>query len=154
MAWDKTREVLIEIHDSCGKLTPPIVVERARKKSSPLHELFEWNDGIAGHAYRLKQARDLIRRVHIIVVQNDVEVKRHVFFHTCDTNNEPVYYTKEILLSDNSLLIEAERQAMIKLGIALRTLTELQEISGLDKRKRKKYKVAEEYVDRAISAIQ
>lgn len=44
-----------------GTLLPEDVVETARDPESVLHERFEWNDQIAGHKYRLEQARALIR---------------------------------------------------------------------------------------------
>jgi hypothetical protein len=44
-----------------GLLQPETVVERARPKSSPLHRKFQWDDSIAGHEYRIWQARQLIR---------------------------------------------------------------------------------------------
>lgn len=154
MRSDEVREVLVEIHDSYGRLTPPIVIETAKKKSSPLHDCFEWDDEKAGHAYRLKQARDLIRSVHVTIIQNDKETTEHVFFHTCDTKNEPVYHTKEVLIGNVSLLQEAERQAIVKLKIALRTLTELQEIGGVAKKRMRRYQVAQGHVDSALSIMQ
>lgn len=53
-----------------GGLTPPIVVEEARAKDHPLHDYFEWRDGIAAEKYREDQARALIRSVRIQVLSN------------------------------------------------------------------------------------
>jgi hypothetical protein len=39
------------------------IVADARKKSSPLHSYFEWNDEIAAEKYRLQQAAKLIRDI-------------------------------------------------------------------------------------------
>lgn len=47
-----------------GLLTTHAVVKNARNKKSILHSQFEWDDSIAGHKYRLDQARHLIR-VHV-----------------------------------------------------------------------------------------
>lgn len=49
-----------------GHLTPQAVVEVARANRHPLHKFFEWNDEIAAEAYRLDQARTLIRSIHIV----------------------------------------------------------------------------------------
>ena len=46
-----------------GLLMPEIVVNSARPESSPLHSRFEWNNGKAAEAYRIWQARQLIRVV-------------------------------------------------------------------------------------------
>jgi hypothetical protein len=56
------REELRRIHDMHnGSLEPETVVAQAKKIRSPLHNCFEWDDTIAGHKYRLVQARELIR---------------------------------------------------------------------------------------------
>jgi len=48
-----------------GYLRTADVVEEAEAKSNPLHDCFEWDDSSAGHQYRMQQARQLIRVVHI-----------------------------------------------------------------------------------------
>lgn len=48
-----------------GALKPQAVVDAARKKTHPLHVHFEWNDASAAEAYRLDQARNLIRIVRV-----------------------------------------------------------------------------------------
>ncbi|WP_233872383.1 hypothetical protein [Paraburkholderia adhaesiva] len=49
-----------------GNLTAEAVVRDATRKESVLHPYFEWNDGRAAHQYRIEQARELIRGVHIV----------------------------------------------------------------------------------------
>lgn len=49
-------------------ITPARVVAAAQAKNSPLHCCFEWNDKKAGLAYRLDQARALIRSVEVTVL--------------------------------------------------------------------------------------
>lgn len=46
-----------------GELRAEDVVEAARSSNSPLHSLFEWDDGLAAYQHRLAQARSLIRSV-------------------------------------------------------------------------------------------
>lgn len=72
-----------------GELTPKDVLDDARNDNSPLHSFFEWNDGEAAEAYRLQQARGLIRSVVAIYVDEEqqkpaVRVKAYVHI------NEPV----------------------------------------------------------------
>ena len=50
-----------------GLLRPKDVVEAAKDEGSPLHEHFEWDDKLAGHQYRLGQARKLIVRYEIVI---------------------------------------------------------------------------------------
>jgi len=49
------------------ELTPEAVVDAAKDKSNPLHAVFEWDDGKAGHQFRLQQANTLIRSVVVTV---------------------------------------------------------------------------------------
>lgn len=48
-----------------GKLTPHAVVEAARNQRHPLHKFFEWDDAVAAEAYRVDQAREIIRIVRV-----------------------------------------------------------------------------------------
>jgi N6-adenosine-specific RNA methylase IME4 len=74
------REVLTEIRDRTGELTTQAVVDTARPKSHPLHSRFEWNDKVAGEAYRRQQAGELIRSVRIRYV-DEPEPKEVNVFH-------------------------------------------------------------------------
>ena len=58
-------EQIREKHD--GRLTPRLVLADARPKGSPLHLAFEWNDTTAAEAYRLDQARYMIRSITIVI---------------------------------------------------------------------------------------
>lgn len=49
-----------KIEDEYGKLTNDLVLQKAESEESPLHSLFEWDDAVAGHKYRLQQATMLI----------------------------------------------------------------------------------------------
>jgi hypothetical protein len=49
-----------------GRLTPDAVVEAARSDESPLHPHFEWDNDAAAEAYRLDQARGIIRSIRVI----------------------------------------------------------------------------------------
>lgn len=55
------------IWDQRGELTPGAVVEAARPDDHPLHGQFEWDDSVAGAAFRCVQAAQMIRSVKIIV---------------------------------------------------------------------------------------
>lgn len=59
------RDELLAIRETNGKLTPQTVVDAARPSDSPLHSKFEWDDSIAGEAFRRSQAADLIRSVRV-----------------------------------------------------------------------------------------
>lgn len=50
-----------------GRLESEMVVEAARDAASPLHPAFEWNDAIAAGAYRIEQAKYLIRSIEVVL---------------------------------------------------------------------------------------
>lgn len=60
------RDQLQAIYDEHGKLTPTIVVDRARDGDHPLHERFEWDNSIAGERWRRHQAHELIQSVKVV----------------------------------------------------------------------------------------
>jgi hypothetical protein len=49
-----------------GSITPEMVLEEAKPKTSVLHNCFEWDDTEAGRKYRLWQARNLITSVRVV----------------------------------------------------------------------------------------
>jgi hypothetical protein len=59
------REYLIALRSKNGVLTPRLIVEDARPETSPIHNHFEWDNAVAAEAYRLEQARDLVRSVRV-----------------------------------------------------------------------------------------
>lgn len=61
----------IEKDDPDGIIQTAAVVEAARDPESPLHREFEWDDVKAGHEHRLTQARQLITRYRIRVIQSE-----------------------------------------------------------------------------------
>src|SRR5215469_5515055 len=61
-------ERLARIHG--GTLLPEQVVEAARKKNSPLHASFEWDNTAAAQQWRLHQARQLLR-VSVTFLEHD-----------------------------------------------------------------------------------
>lgn len=62
--------LLAEIEADKGRLTTAEVakelVRRSRPKDSPTHHMFTWDDHEAADAYRLDQARFLVRSVYVV----------------------------------------------------------------------------------------
>lgn len=63
-------EELQKLRDEKGEVDAATVIETARSKKSPLHGIFEWNDGKAANIYRRQQAEQLIKAL-VVTVQND-----------------------------------------------------------------------------------
>jgi len=51
-----------------GHLTPALVLDDARRKTSPLHKAFEWDNKSAAEGFRLQQASYLLRSIEVVVV--------------------------------------------------------------------------------------
>ena len=58
-------EALTSLAGDIGSLTPHAVVDVARPPKSLLHKHFEWDNQAAADAYRLDQARSLIRAIRV-----------------------------------------------------------------------------------------
>lgn len=65
------RGELLSVREAHGKLTPQLVVDVARDPAHPLHSRFEWNDAVAGEAWRRQQAHELIRKAKVVYREAD-----------------------------------------------------------------------------------
>ena len=64
-------ELCEELQQSEAGLTPSSFVEASRDPKSPTHTMIEWRDDVAAEAYRLEQAKNIIRS--IVVIQEDTD---------------------------------------------------------------------------------
>lgn len=56
-----------------GNITAEIIVEDAKRVSSPLHKVFEWDDTTEAHRWRLHKARLLLSNIEIEIVTSKTE---------------------------------------------------------------------------------
>ncbi len=109
------RDQLKAIYAEQGKLTPQLVVDVARAEDHPLHSRFEWDDALAGEAYRRVQAQQLIRSVRIVheapAEQDETAVRA---FHSVPRPDGPTYVPVEEVAEDEFsrelVLRQAERE--------------------------------------------
>lgn len=71
-----TGEHFEKLEKKHGEITPEIILDDARKKSSVLHDCFEWDDGRAAEKYRLSQARFIICNLVVSVESKENEQKK------------------------------------------------------------------------------
>ncbi len=94
-----------------GIITPADLVEDAKKKSSPLHECFEWDDTTAAKAHRVSQAAHLLRCIEVTVEREDETSFVVRAFHHVSTEKQQGYVTVESALKDpelwNCILMQA-----------------------------------------------
>jgi hypothetical protein len=55
----------MEVADVDGRAKAEQIVLRAANPEHPAHEYFEWDDAVAGHSFRVQQARQLIDEVSV-----------------------------------------------------------------------------------------
>lgn len=72
-------KVMEQIEERDGEVTKESLLEEARDENSPIHNCFEWNDGIAAERWRLDQARHMIQDLQVEVVQIDEAEKAPAF---------------------------------------------------------------------------
>jgi len=75
---------LRKLQDKHGRITPNSVVDDARDPDSPLHGFFQWDDSKAAEAYRLDQARALIRRFPVVVTHETITIKPQAYLRDPD----------------------------------------------------------------------
>lgn len=106
-------QTLLEIRSQHGDLTPQVVVDEARDDAHPLHSRFEWDDSVAGEAYRRVQAAELIRSVKVVYAETPEGEERKVRAWSSTRQGNGYKPTEEILQDDFSrtlLLRQAERE--------------------------------------------
>lgn len=92
-----------------GMITPEAVVSDAERESSPLHNLFEWDDEVAGGKYRLIQAAELIRSVRVTYADGQSgprKVREYVSEWQCGAATSGVYKrTADVVRNDLSYTV-------------------------------------------------
>lgn len=115
-AQAKLHQQLLDIRAARGQLTPEDVVDVARDEAHPLHSRFEWDDQIAGEAYRRIQAAELIRSVKVVYSESPEGDERSVrgWSVVPDAPDRRGYVPTEEALEDpftaKLLLRQAERE--------------------------------------------
>lgn len=117
---------------AAGKLEPEAVVEHARSANSILHPLFEWDDKAAADAYRVSQAGDLIRAVHVDVTHSNIaEPKLIRAFVSVERDGERSYTSTLHAMSDAELRRQVVRQAFLDFEALRKKHAELSELAGI-----------------------
>jgi len=129
---DIVEQRLRELYEQRDDLTPAEVLEDARPKGSPLHPLFEWNDKKASEAYRLDQARELIRSVEYVFRTERLTLKAPAYVRDPDADPRSQGYVSVAKVSTDS---EISRRILIKelkiVAAALDRANRLAEVFGL-----------------------
>lgn len=126
------QEYLIELHRAKGSLSPDDVVEDARRKDSPLHDLFEWDTKKAALEHWREVARALIRSVRVVVVNEERTITAPYFVRDPSLPSGTQGYTTTKRLRDESdLAREAVADECSRAAAAFRRAEEVAEAVGL-----------------------
>lgn len=117
--------------EAVGNLTPKHLLDANREVGSPLHDEFEWDDGVAAEKYRENQAAYFIRQ--IVVERESVSsepVSVRAFVSTgADSNHS--YLSISRVLSDRELranLLSMAKAEMCAFRAKYESLEELSDV--------------------------
>ncbi len=102
-------------------LTAENILDIARKKSSALHPLFEWDDTVAAEQYRKQQAQQLIRAI-VVIEEGRPETRNYVLTRE---NRQSEYLPMNYVVEHEDLLISALKNLQDDLNGIERSVTEL-----------------------------
>ena len=121
-----------------GHVTTEIVVIDAKYKKSPLHDYFEWDDGLAAGKYRIRQARHLLGRIEVIIKTNGDEEPIKAFHNLVIVNekektSERVYSPLINVMSDKELHRQIIDKAFMELDGWRKRYKQYQELDQIFK---------------------
>lgn len=151
---------LAQLHNEAGSLTAQHVVDDARSRKSPLHQLFEWDNDKAAEAHRRHQAQRLIRDVVIVYETRSGDkheaMNAYVKLRSTEDDDATPYLATPQVLSDSDLRERLLRQALTDADDWRRRYRELEELSqvfdALDKVKTQPRKAAKKPLRRPVAS--
>lgn len=98
-----------------GSITAEIVLSEAKKKTSPLHTHFQWDDTAAAREYRLIQAAALIRKIKVeYTVSENHTVRVRAFHNVSDLPEEGENQEKGFFVAlETALSVESYREQLL-----------------------------------------
>lgn len=122
----------LETIEQTSELNAEEVVNYAKDNvSSTLNQLFEWDDTIAGHKYRLEQARHIISNIRVEIVNKKEEKKTIRAFVKTTKSHQENFSNIQSVISDvdkYSLLLNKAYKELTATKYRYQDLEEIQEI--------------------------
>lgn len=116
---------------SQGVIRPADVVKAAKRKASPLHNWFQWDDGEAAQQFRLIQARNLLR-VYVKVQASELEpVQAFVSLTSDRTKPGGGYRAMTEVLGDDAMRDQLLRDAFVQFRNMQQKYRHLQQLAGV-----------------------
>jgi hypothetical protein len=114
-----------------GRLNPAIVVDKARPANAPLHPCFEWDDRRAAEAYRVDQAKHIIRSVEVIIEESDEQPKATRAFVSVVREDDRSYTSIAHAMSVADLRDQVVDEALKALEAWRKRYAELDELADI-----------------------
>lgn len=89
-----------KIEKKYGKVTSELLLQNAEPEESPLHGLFEWDDAVAGHKFRLSQATNIIINLAVEVEKEQKPKKIRAYYNVSDTEKKGRFINAETAFSN------------------------------------------------------
>jgi hypothetical protein len=115
---------------NAGKLDPDMVVHYAKSSNHPLHPLFEWDDNVAAQAYRVDQARQVIRSIEVVVDEAPRAKPTRAFVSVVQDRSRH-YTSVQVAMSDEQLRGQVVAQALVELEAWRKRYAELMELANV-----------------------
>ena len=104
MGFETERKLLTTIaRKRGGMLLVDDVLSEAKSVDSPLHKHFEWDDSVAAEAHRRYQARTLIQKCHITLVESEPTKVRAFVSLQSDRDTGGGYRLTTTVMSDDEM---------------------------------------------------
>lgn len=100
---------ILKIQSQKG-LTPENLINEAKDKNNPLHDLFDWDNNIAGDKWRLQQARVIINEVKVVIDEKEYYAFENVSVKVNDNLEHKREYMPIVTIMSNKEL----RQQIIR----------------------------------------
>jgi len=131
----KTEDYLSEIRviaaENGGMVKPEAVVEFAKTPTTALHSVFTWDDTLAAHAYRLQQARQILRVVVEVLPGDDPLKFRAMVSLKEDRYNGMGYRITADVLTDARLREIMLNEARADMQVFMAKYEDLKELSSV-----------------------
>ncbi len=106
-------EEIQRIEKAQGVVTAENVLDESRSEEATLHDCFEWDDGLAGEKWRLKQSSDLIGNIVRVSIadtdeNNEQQVRVRAFLNSedkykCGIGTKGAFVSVDTALSDKNI---------------------------------------------------
>ena len=139
------QQFIESLRENNGLINPEMLVRASKPKNAPTHDDFEWDDSVAGHEFRIWQARKLIA-VYVTIIDNGkAGISTRAYVSLSNERGSGGGYRAIIEVLNNSQFRErmfedalAELQAFRRKYGALKELYEIFEATDNLKRRRQK----------------